>query len=273
MSTSKWKILLQQVKAPLGSLVEAGEVLQSRGEMVRFRRLQRYALVVILRGDGHYDDELGRSRSITAGDWILVLPELGHCYSPWKRGGWDEIYVMFEGPVFDAWKAGGLLTSDHVTGHLEDFSEWLVDLHTQVLLSESSPLEKLCAFQSLLARAIQGASPELLENQSVLGWFGEACRILSQPDATPRATAAALGLSYESFRRKFRQQAGVAPQQFHLSQRLNTAARMLDTTDLKSAEIARSLGFCDEAYFSRAFKKEMGRPPRQYRRSQMQERK
>ena len=49
---------------------------------------------------------------------------------------------------------------------------------------------------------------------------------------------------------------------------VNLAARMLDSTDLKSAEIARTLGFCDEAYFSRVFKQVTGRSPREYRRRQ-----
>jgi AraC family transcriptional regulator, arabinose operon regulatory protein len=268
MSQPKWTILLQQEKCPLGSLVEIGEIHASRGGMVRFRRLQRYAFVLILRGEGHYDDELGRSRSLTAGDWILVLPEFGHCYTPWKRGGWDELYVMFEGPVFEVWKSSGLLSPSHLTGHLSSQQDWLREFRESVLDPASGSLEKLCAFQGLLGQAIQGSDQSLMETTDRPGWFAEACRLLSQPHAKPRDVATRLGLSYESFRRRFRQLAGVAPQKFHLSQMLNSAARLLDSTDLKSAEIARTLGFCDEAYFSRAFKKEKGRSPRTYRRNQ-----
>ncbi len=268
MSQPKWTILLQQEKCPLGSLVEIGEIHASRGGMVRFRRLQRYAFVLILRGEGHYDDELGRSRSLTAGDWILVLPEFGHCYTPWKRGGWDELYVMFEGPVFEVWKSSGLLSPSHLTGHLLSHQDWLREFRESVLDPASGSLEKLCAFQGLLGQAIQGSNPGLMETTDRPGWFAEACRLLSQPHAKPRDVATRLGLSYESFRRRFRQLAGVAPQKFHLSQMLNSAARLLDSTDLKSAEIARTLGFCDEAYFSRSFKKEKGRSPRTYRRNQ-----
>ncbi|RYD64516.1 MAG: hypothetical protein EOP83_09565, partial [Verrucomicrobiaceae bacterium] len=59
-----------------------GEVLHSGGRMSRFRYLRRYALVVVTRGEGHYEDELGRERSLAAGDWILVFPEIGHVYRP-----------------------------------------------------------------------------------------------------------------------------------------------------------------------------------------------
>lgn len=267
MRQSSWKILLQQEKCPLGSLVEIGEIQASRGGMVRFRRLQRYAFVLILEGDGHYDDELGRSRSLTAGDWILVLPDFGHCYTPWKRGGWDELYIMFEGPVFEAWRSSGLLSPSHLTGHLPDPEAWLVEFRTRVLDPGCGSLEKLCAFQRLLGQAIQGSAGPM-ETTDRPGWFAEACRLLSQPHAEPRDVATRLGLTYESFRRRFRQLAGLPPRKFHLSQMINSAARLLDSTDLKSAEIARSLGFCDEAYFSRAFKKEKGRSPRSYRRNQ-----
>jgi AraC family transcriptional activator of pobA len=57
----------------------------------------------------------------------------------------------------------------------------------------------------------------------------------------------------------------VAPHRYHRQQLVNVAARMLDSTELKSAEIARTLGFSDEAYFSRVFKQIAGRSPRAYR--------
>lgn len=265
MAQRSWKVWQQQLRSPLGNLVEIGEVLYSSGGMPRYRYLQRYALVVLTRGEGVYEDERGLSRSLCAGDWILVLPELGHSYGPWEPGGWDETYVIFDGPVFDVWRSGGLIGPDHVTGRLDDPVAWTAALRHEIIDSSASNLEKICAFQSLLARALEGAVDFSISKEGGPPWFADACRMLGQPGADGHEVAAAIGLNYETFRRNFHKHAGQSPHRYHLRQLVNSAARMLDTTDLKAAEIARTLGFCDEAYFSRTFKKLTGRSPRTYR--------
>ncbi len=233
--------------------------------MTRFRYLQRLALVAVTRGEGHYSDECGRESSVSAGDWILVFPELGHCYRPDRPGGWDEVYVMFEGPVFEAWRREGLLSIERPTGRLDDPAGWLAEFRATVLDESTGPLARLCAFQKLLAAAMEGTSTGLSTGETGPGWFTDACRLLARPGMTAEQAAEELEMNYETFRRRFKDHAGIPPHRYHRQQLVNLAARMLDTTDLKSAEIARNLGFCDEAYFSRVFKKVTGRSPRAYR--------
>ncbi len=264
----QWNIWSQQVKSRLGTLVEIGEVRNSPGRMTRYRYLRRHALVIITRGEGHYEDERGHDVSLTAGDWILVLPELGHCYRPLRAGGWDEVYVMFEGPVFETWRQLRLLDADLTTGRLGDPEGWLAEFHRTVLNEKAGPLSRVCAFQTLLATAVEGANVEMDPSNSRPAWFTDACRLLARPGSGAEAAAKELGMRYETFRRQFREQAGVPPHRYHRQQLVNLAARMLDSTDMKSAEIARTLGFCDEAYFSRVFKKMTGRSPRAYRKRQ-----
>ncbi|HIQ99495.1 MAG TPA: helix-turn-helix transcriptional regulator [Candidatus Scybalocola faecavium] len=48
--------------------------------------------------------------------------------------------------------------------------------------------------------------------------------------------------------------------------RIQKAASLMRTTHLKSYEIAEKVGFSDESYFSRCFKKMMGMSPNEYRR-------
>lgn len=233
--------------------------------MSRFRYLRRYALVVVTRGEGHYEDELGRERSVAAGDWILVFPEIGHCYRPDRPGGWDEVYAMFEGPVFETWRVQGLIDPERPTGRLADPDRWLAEFRRTMLDEKSGSLSRLCAFQKLLAEALEGGGEIPVVADGAPGWFADACRLLSRPDADAVQAARELGMNYETFRRKFKEHAGVAPHRYHRQQLVNVAARMLDATELKSSEIARTLGFSDEAYFSRVFKQVTGRSPRDYR--------
>lgn len=265
MNDHRWKIWSQQVQSPLGSLVEVGEVIGSGGKMSRFRYLRRYALVVITRGEGHYEDEAGRERSLAAGDWIVVFPELGHYYRPERPGGWDEVYVVFEGPVFETWRNQGLLDPARPCGRLADPESWLAEFRRAMGDPRSGALVRLCAFQQLLAVALEGGNDPELSPKAGAAWFTDACRLLSRPEGGAEQAARELGMNYETFRRKFKEHAGIAPHRYHRQQVVNLAARMLDSTDLKSAEIARTLGFCDEAYFSRVFKQVAGRSPREYR--------
>jgi AraC family transcriptional regulator of arabinose operon len=268
MSERQWNIWSQQVKSRLGSLVEIGEVLYSTGRMTRYRYLRRHALVVVTRGEGHYEDERGRNVSLSAGDWVLVFPELGHCYGPQVTGGWDEVYVMFEGPVFEIWRQQGLLDPNQPTGRLAEPKRWLEEFRGTVLDEKAAPLTRMCSFQSLLAAAVEGSNPDMESRHSGPAWFADACRLLARPGTDAEQVAKELGIAYESFRRQFRDHAGVPPHRYHRQQLVNLAARMLDSTDMKAAEIARTLGFCDEAYFSRVFKKLTGRSPRAYRKRQ-----
>jgi len=233
--------------------------------MSRFRYLQRLALVVITRGEGHYSDDRGRETSLSAGDWILVFPEIGHCYRPDRPGGWDEVYVMFEGQVFDSWRKENILSEDRPTGRLTDLESWLSEFREVMQDESSGPLTRLCSFQKLLAIAMEGENTKTQTSESDPVWFVDACRLLSRPGFTVEQAADDLNMSYETFRRWFRDHSGIPPHRYHRQQLVNLAAKLLDTTDLKSAEIARNLGFYDEAYFSRVFKKVTGRSPREYR--------
>ena len=66
----------------------------------------------------------------------------------------------------------------------------------------------------------------------------------------------------------FRQITGYAPVNYHLRLRILRACHFLDTTDLPISEIAREVGFEDPYYFSRIFRRIMGRAPRNYRHQQ-----
>jgi AraC-like DNA-binding protein len=77
--------------------------------------------------------------------------------------------------------------------------------------------------------------------------------------------ARSLGLSRSHFDRKFREQVGQAPNQFLVTCRMIHARRLIESTQLRIGEIARSLGYRDIYFFSRQFKDHYGSSPRHYR--------
>jgi AraC-like DNA-binding protein len=73
--------------------------------------------------------------------------------------------------------------------------------------------------------------------------------------------ATAAHMSRTAFARRFAQVTGMAPMTYLRRHRMQLAARLLATTDLTVAEVARRVGFGSSAAFSRAFKRAHGRAP------------
>ena len=89
-------------------------------------------------------------------------------------------------------------------------------------------------------------------------------------DRSNRDLMQLLGCSESVLLRSFKQVAGISPMQFLLNHRIQKAAEMLLTTELKSCDIAVSCGFHDFSYFTKIFKRTVGMTPIEYRNSNRQ---
>ena len=73
------------------------------------------------------------------------------------------------------------------------------------------------------------------------------------------------GLSPAHFATRYRALTGVSPIQHFLHLKVEQACQLLDTTDHSFTQISSLLGYDDNYYFSRLFKKVMGQSPTDYR--------
>jgi AraC family transcriptional regulator, arabinose operon regulatory protein len=76
--------------------------------------------------------------------------------------------------------------------------------------------------------------------------------------------ARALGISRSTLSRSARR-AGSTVQRLHEEIRIEWAATLLRTTAASIAEVGRRVGYHDQFYFSRVFRRHAGVPPREYR--------
>ncbi len=74
----------------------------------------------------------------------------------------------------------------------------------------------------------------------------------------------ACNMSESQFRRKFRIEFGLPPQEFILRARLQIAAHLLRGEETNIARVATLSGFSDQSYFTRQFKKFFGETPKAY---------
>jgi len=260
-------------QTPLGRLTMAGFIRSSAGVGgVAMRVLGSYAIVLLLEGSGRYQDASGRQQRVQSGDLILVFPELGHRYGPGAGEYWNEFYVVFDGPVFDLWRQVGLLNPAQPIVRIEPIGDWLARLEDA--LREPRPLtvagrtSEIGRFLHVLTDIV---APNSLESPIVLEplWLTRACTLLEAEltqNVDVRSIAGAVGIPYETFRKRFQQHIGVSPARYRAIRRIDAACAMLQQPGPTTRAIASSLGFSDEFHFTRRFKQITGISPREFRR-------
>jgi AraC-like DNA-binding protein len=84
-------------------------------------------------------------------------------------------------------------------------------------------------------------------------------------EITNQDLASISNMSLRAFERRFRATFHLTPQRFLRKLRLRIASRALIHTEGSLSEIALSSGFADQSHFSREFRRQFGRTPREYR--------
>lgn len=250
--------------SPAGGPTGAGLIRASSGVPERPRVLGQHALVYLVHGSGVYSDPDGE-RPMRAGDVVFVDPQVPHWYGPIDGSRWDEFYLVFGGPVFDAWHEAGLL-SPGPRSRLDPVRYW----HTRLVSGvgtgnrgdRDQALMELVALQDLLAEVLAHVRSEPTARQ----WLDQA-RDLLDSGIGDRAAADALGVAYDTFRRRFSRLAGMPPGRYRTSRTMEKACRLLVADQRTIRSVARELGFYDEFHFSRRFREVMGKTPSEFRSS------
>ena len=75
------------------------------------------------------------------------------------------------------------------------------------------------------------------------------------------AIAETVGVSAGQLNSVFKSYTSMTPYQFYISIKIQRAKEMLESGDLSIKEVAFRLGFADQYYFSRLFRRKVGLPP------------
>jgi AraC-like DNA-binding protein len=256
-----------------GRLTGAGILSQQRQSGFRkMRVLGSYALVCLTAGGGYYRDVNGVSRDVHAGNAIVIFPEIAHRYGPRQGGEWSEIYVMFDGAIFDQLRKSTFLDDRYpVLKMPAAFAEQLQELLEMPRpLGAAQRLEEIGKFLELLGRLYRtNEANSTFEAVSGERWLPLARRALEANLERPvdwGNLARQCGMSYESFRKKFRAATGNSPSRYRDECRIQAACNMLiQHPQLTLRQVAHSLGFYDEFAFSKRFKQVKNCSPREFR--------
>ena len=213
----------------------------------------------------------GRLSSVNAGDCILLRQGISHEYRADPNNPWTLYWVHFQGDSANSFldymgyreaqqqffigvSATLIATFNHLlaarrTGYSDpafiNAANQLRHLFTQFALQSQQPV----------------AEPETLNLVNVQAYMHDNIHRALDLDAL----AAVSGLSKFHFSHRYRAQTGYPPIRHFTHMKMEAACRLLDTTEQSVKSIALGLAFDDPLYFSRVFRKIIGRSPRQYR--------
>jgi len=251
--------------SPIGGIRIACFVKNGAGVLTPRRVLPHFTLVYVLRGGGSYEDETGMEFEVEPGDAILVMPGVEHWYGPPAGDRWDELYLVFEGSVFDLWRREGCFDPANPVVSLHPSDYWLDRIKQAIGESNNGDPVKMMSeamrMQGLLMD-IQHAARDDIEAD--IEWLEDAKSALMKENDV-RTAAAAIGVAYELFRKKFRKLSGMAPGKYRTAIMMERACDLLSDKKYTLREVADALGYCDEYHFSKQFSKTVGWSPREYR--------
>lgn len=252
---------------PLGCVTTAA-YLKNSGGLSRspMRVLGTWALVYIVEGGGWYADQQGLERQVIAGDLLIIFPDVGQAYGPNAGGSWSEIYLIFDGPVFNLWRSTGLLSVQNPVLHLDPIDYWLGKV--EAIVADGTALEMVTRLQLFLAEAL-GHQRAAEVNDDQRQFLLQARALLddaARSGGSPHSIAQQMGLPYETFRKRF-VVSGLSPGKYLTMRVMARASDLLHHPEITLREIAQRCGFCDEFHFSKRFKKAVGVSPQQFRRT------
>lgn len=253
----------------LGRLVSAGHIVGGRGVPgPRPRAFEAYAVMLVYRGAGVYRDADGE-RPLRPGSLVLVRPRRAHWYGVVGPGTWNEVYLTFEGLVFDTASRSGLLPATEPVLTVDPVPYWVNRIDTfrtrRAPATATAVDREACDVLRLLVDLAGRGGSEPVGG----GWLHRSqaalTENLSEQVAMP-AVAAAVGMGYETWRKRFQAETGLSPARYRLLRRVDAAAEALRRSTLSHREIAASLGFSDEHHLSKVFRAVRGVTPSQFRR-------
>lgn len=248
--------------------VSKTELLHSFGPAVR----ETYILHIILSGSGYYMVN-GKKFHLRAGEGFLIEPGVSTFYQSDIKDPWTYLWIGFSGKdIIDKYLKRAGLTSGNYS-----FSVNNTDIFLDYIQKCFSKIEHTLANElfldgytfEFLASLVENTRPitnvhEVKENEYV----NEALHYLynnytKQINVNDIANNLNVNRSYLSY--IFKKSIGKTVKEYLLELRINHAADLLSMINLSIEAVALESGFTNQEMFSKIFKKQRNRTPKEYR--------
>lgn len=228
-----------------------------------------YGAFLLLDGSGEYTDDLGNHFHLCPGACVQRLPGVKHTITINENCDWLEFFICFGESTYRTLLSLGLLSDTPVLypGLTPDLLQKCLSLLKYFEAAQNTDILPLYF---------------LIQNFATEIYFQDKRRSLSKRNQqhmelasrylcdiahlyTPAEVAEMVNIPYENFRKKFKTYFGLSPSAFQMRFRINYAKKHLLETRQKINEIGEICGFADAFCFSKAFKKQCGISPQEFR--------
>ncbi|WP_336366366.1 AraC family transcriptional regulator [Marinobacter sp. C2H3] len=208
--------------------------------------------------------------TVQAGDLLLLPAGASHRYTASPDDPWSLHWVHYTGPLAEEFHQYLGLGRTQPIRQVGRQPRLLVDFNGLLSVRQTGfrargLIHAANRLRQLLTALPLATEPNPQDRQLDLDTLHNYMREHLESRLTLDQLAELAGLSPAHFATRYRAQTGTSPIQHFLHLKVERACQMLDTSSASFAEISRRLGYDDAYYFSRLFKKVMGRSPSDYR--------
>lgn len=228
-----------------------------------------YYLMYLCRGELNITIN-GKGCTLKSGELIIYPPKTPCAYANTPGTHVDYFWLHFTGSkVKELLSDTGLSLSVPINVSVNErvisaFQQLFDEYIDRDIFFETASVSKLMNICTLFGRS----ATTLSSAQFATNGLNHTLRYIDEHYASPITTRTLADLEHLScghFRVIFKAKTGMTPTDYITTLRLRNACVLLKQTDLTVKEIAQSVGFSDQMYFSRVFVKHFGMPPKVFR--------
>ena len=230
-----------------------------------------YQILYVANGKTHFWID-GKEEIVSAGHMVLYKPEEIQKYVYYLEDNPEVFWIHFTGSdVKNILAYHGISLDEHVfyCGVLPDYKALFRKIILELQLCRYGYEDYIASLFNdilLLVDRLQHEQKKATGNvqeqiERAAAYFNENYNTKISIDDY----AESLHISTNWFIHNFKQYAGMSPAQYILSLRMVNAQSLLERTTYNIKEISEIVGYENPLYFSRVFKKEIGKSPAQYR--------
>lgn len=219
---------------------------------------QDYYYIYVLKGKMIMPEE-----TLLPGDAIVLEP--GRFYQYYSEGETSYLWVHYTG--FEAYSltmsAFHTLNTKISIGIHKEIVDCFKKMFREFIINDEAAQKiTVCLLREIFALTDRyaGAGKKSMPLEAIEYIHGHY-----RDDIDIEELAAMEHMSCTTFRIVFKKHTGVSPNEYIIAQRVSEACRLLSQTNKSIRAIAAEIGYSDQYYFSRIFKKKVGTSPLKYR--------
>lgn len=253
------------------SVVRAGHLKAGTAHRIERETYPGHELILCLKGRG-WTQIAGKRHEVGPGSMLWVNCHHPHVYGAFQRDPWELYWLRIEGRPLDRIAELLQVRSQPVLEGLS-IQEAMHEFERAFLhMSGTRPSDAALASAAVaaiigLAFHVRLSEPGLVQPElpSAVSKALERMRLYFHLPMRVAELAQLSGMSESHFSRQFKAAIGTSPIDWLRRERINQAKRRLIESDDPVKEIARQVGYHDQFFFSKDFKKMTKLTPTQFR--------